>query len=463
MIMDKKCTIFYSWQSDIKVSRNFISDCLGRLEKKMKDIVLCNIDRDTQGLAGAPDIGDSIYEKIDKADIFIADVTIINHDYMGRKTPNPNVLIELGYAIKALGWERIILLYDKDFGEVEELPFDINHRRITSFTLDNFEQKAKPREYILDCITATIQILEQEHRLYGGTADTVKAQLALGQLIRTGLERMWLAFLGKKQLDEFELYNKIPPVSESQLALVEKAHDLLTEEQYHLANTILFHMKMSRIGNDEMYGWEFVDSLIPECFEGLYIEFIDNIWELPFESVLKKHVIELLNTLSFEKYFDYSEKRIHDGRVVFSTALNELYACDRNGKTLCEGRMEEIGFSGYKCTYDYDGEYVAGKKHGRGLEYCFVFHDVDSHFLLREGIWENDEFIEGKINGVLVEVVNGMTEFVQGAEGGIITQKDWELEMFLSSEEEDYRYVDVEFKDGEYSIVEGSMRDIPKG
>ena len=34
------------------------------------------IDRDTQGLAGAPDIGDSIYEKIDNADIFIADVTM---------------------------------------------------------------------------------------------------------------------------------------------------------------------------------------------------------------------------------------------------------------------------------------------------------------------------------------------------------------------------------------------------
>lgn len=69
----------------------------------MKDIVLCDIDRDTQGLAGAPDIGDSIYDKIDSADIFIADVTIINQDYAGRKTPNPNVLIELGYAIKALG------------------------------------------------------------------------------------------------------------------------------------------------------------------------------------------------------------------------------------------------------------------------------------------------------------------------------------------------------------------------
>lgn len=108
VIMNKKCTIFYSWQSDVKVSRNFISDCLDKLRKKISGIMFCDIDRDTQGLAGATDIGDSIYEKIDSADIFIADVTIINGNYVGRKTPNPNVMIELGYAIKSLGWDRII-------------------------------------------------------------------------------------------------------------------------------------------------------------------------------------------------------------------------------------------------------------------------------------------------------------------------------------------------------------------
>lgn len=90
-------------------------------------------------------------------------MTIINGDYAGRKTPNPNVMIELGYAIKSLGWDRIILLYDKDLGEIEELPFDINHRRITSFTLESCEEKARMRDYVLSCITATIQILEQEH------------------------------------------------------------------------------------------------------------------------------------------------------------------------------------------------------------------------------------------------------------------------------------------------------------
>lgn len=39
---------------------------------------MAEVDRDTEGIAGSPDIGDAIYSKIDKADIFVADVTIIN-------------------------------------------------------------------------------------------------------------------------------------------------------------------------------------------------------------------------------------------------------------------------------------------------------------------------------------------------------------------------------------------------
>ena len=456
--MTPKCTIFYSWQSDIKESRNFISDCLNKLEKKMKDIVLCEIDRDTQGLAGAPDIGDSIYEKIDSADIFIADVTIINHDYAGRKTPNPNVLIELGYAIKVLGWDRIVLLYDKDFGEIEELPFDINHRRITSFSLNGEEDKAKMRDYVSACITETIRILEQGHRLYGGSVETVKAQAALRSLIQTGLDRIWTAYVEREKDDGIDCYDEIPPVSEAQLALVEKAHGLLTEEQYQLANTILFHMRMSRIGSEDKDGWEFADQLVPKCFEDLCIEFAAEMWQLPFERILKKPVVDLLNALSFDIHVDYEEKRMQDGQVVLSTAVDELYICDNKGKTLCKGKIEEGRFSGYKCTYDYDGEYMMGKRHGRGKEYCMsVYDDIDWHFLVRDGIWENDKFIEGRINDVLATTVNDHVELVQGGDVDIVTKKDWEFDVILQSGAEDYQFVDVNLQDGQYTIIEKDM------
>lgn len=51
-----------------------------------------------------------------------------------KKSPNPNVLVELGYAVKTLGWERVICLCNTDFGK--EYPFDIAHNRITGFSLD---------------------------------------------------------------------------------------------------------------------------------------------------------------------------------------------------------------------------------------------------------------------------------------------------------------------------------------
>ena len=461
--MNKKCTIFYSWQSDVKVSRNFITDCLGRLGKKMKEIGLCEIDRDTQGLAGAPDIGDSIYEKIESADIFIADVTIINKDYAGRKTPNPNVLIELGYAIKALGWDRIILLYGKDFGEIEELPFDINHRRITSFSLDASEEKSVVREYILSCILKTIQILNQEHRLYGGSAESVNAQTSLRQLIMAGLEFVWLAYVEKKSGGDGELYDKMPPVSEAQFELLEKAHDLLDEKQYQLANEILFLMKMSRIGNEDMYGWEFAEQLVPVCFEDLCVEFADKMYELPLIQVIKESVVDLLNALSVDEYIDYNEKREKAGKVILSTLVDALYACGKDGQTLCDGRMEEGGFTGYKCTDHYIGEFVENQRHGKGVEYSMSMYCVESNYVVREGIWEAGCFVEGRVNGVLVEIVKGMPEFVQGPDGDVVTSADWEFRNILLYEEEDYHYVDAQLKDGVYSIIEGSMRCVPKG
>lgn len=98
-----------------------------------------------------------------------------------------------------------------------------------------------------------------------------------------------------------------------------------------------------------------------------------------------------------------------------------------------------------------------------GIEYCFSIYDLDSRFLVREGIWENDQFTEGRVNGVLTEIVNGIVEFVKGAEGKIITKHDWEFKVCLESEEQDYQYVDVNLKDGNYTIIEGSMRGVTKG
>ncbi|CAM3606867.1 TIR domain-containing protein [Zobellia roscoffensis] len=97
------------------------------------------MDKDTQKLAGSPNIVDSIFKKIKNSDIFICDVTIINNNliskiFNNKKTPNPNVLIELGYAINHLGWERIICVINNSICKIEDLPFDIKQNRISQYS-----------------------------------------------------------------------------------------------------------------------------------------------------------------------------------------------------------------------------------------------------------------------------------------------------------------------------------------
>ncbi|WP_333624271.1 TIR domain-containing protein [Sphingobacterium siyangense] len=143
--MKDKYTIFFSWQSDVGTNTKLIQKALDNAIKALKkgkinDIKLdINIDRDTKRKTGSPSISHTIFDKIDQCDVFICDVSLINNTFWNllskkRLTPNPNVLIELGYAIHKLGWDRIICMYNSDFGKPEDLPFDLRGHRISSFS-----------------------------------------------------------------------------------------------------------------------------------------------------------------------------------------------------------------------------------------------------------------------------------------------------------------------------------------
>lgn len=142
-------TIFFSWQSDLpnKTNRNLIENSIKLALKKMNQdsqySLITEIDRDTKGVLGSPDIVDSILTKIDKCSLFIADISIINSSLNGKRTPNPNVLFELGYAVKCLGWDRVICVFNSDFGDVSELPFDLRNRRILTYETSNISETRK--------------------------------------------------------------------------------------------------------------------------------------------------------------------------------------------------------------------------------------------------------------------------------------------------------------------------------
>jgi hypothetical protein len=133
--------IFYSWQSDLPnaCNRGFIQAALEEAVTKIAtdDTIAVEpvVDRDTLNVPGSPDIASTIFSKITGADIFVADVSIVARAQEMRPTPNPNVLIELGYALKALGHERIILVFNRSFGKAEDLPFDLRMRRVLVYEM----------------------------------------------------------------------------------------------------------------------------------------------------------------------------------------------------------------------------------------------------------------------------------------------------------------------------------------
>lgn len=51
-------------------------------------------------------------------------------------------MLELGYAAKKLGWENIICIYNTAFGEIDHLPFDLEHRRPMIYSLSQGEEKS---------------------------------------------------------------------------------------------------------------------------------------------------------------------------------------------------------------------------------------------------------------------------------------------------------------------------------
>ena len=94
------------------------------------------------GSPGAPDIASTIFKKIDKADVFVCDVSIVSKIEGGRPSPNPNVLIELGYALKALGQHRVTPVFNNAYGKIADLPFDLRGKRVIAYTLHLKEERS---------------------------------------------------------------------------------------------------------------------------------------------------------------------------------------------------------------------------------------------------------------------------------------------------------------------------------
>lgn len=134
-------TIFYAWQSDTqsKFNRFLIRDVLEHVSKGIRSDASVEdsprLDHDTLGISGTPEITSTIFSKIKRCAVFVADVTFVGASFSmppdgeRKRLPNPNVVLELGFASATVGWERIIAVMNEHYGPADQQIFDIKGRR----------------------------------------------------------------------------------------------------------------------------------------------------------------------------------------------------------------------------------------------------------------------------------------------------------------------------------------------
>jgi hypothetical protein len=161
--------IFWSWQSDTpgKTGRHFIRETLEEAiadlrqapeveeptEKERREELY--LDHDRKGVPGSPDLANVIFEKIENAAVFIADVTAVGQTFDGdKKLINSNVAIEYGHAHRALGDRSILMVQNLHYGSRDDLPFDLKH-------------KAGPIQYALAPNASKDQLATERARLRG--------------------------------------------------------------------------------------------------------------------------------------------------------------------------------------------------------------------------------------------------------------------------------------------------------
>ena len=138
--------VFFSWQSDLPETRNTVQGALERAVRNLNTArsleVELRVDQDAGGIAGWPEITQTILKKIEQCEIVVADITPVTGIHSGyRLSPNPNVMLELGYALATgLGRTRIICVVNSVYlpqGDLKHLPFDVRGSRPLTFSLSD--------------------------------------------------------------------------------------------------------------------------------------------------------------------------------------------------------------------------------------------------------------------------------------------------------------------------------------
>jgi hypothetical protein len=126
--------VFYAWQSDTfqKNNRFLIREALDLAAKSISEKssgCTVRIDSDTEGALGHVLVTETILKKIADCDAFVPDLTFVAETSGAKLVPNPNVLLEYGYARGVKSPSIMIPVMNIAYGSPDKLPFDMAHQR----------------------------------------------------------------------------------------------------------------------------------------------------------------------------------------------------------------------------------------------------------------------------------------------------------------------------------------------
>lgn len=470
--IQKQITMFYSWQSDLpnNKNRNLIQSSIDMAVKNLnKSAIAISADRDTAGKLGTPDIVETIFRKIDEADMFIADISIINPNAKTRRTPNPNVLLELGYAAKSLGWDRIICFINFEYGTHEDLPFDLRTRRIIPYSVARIE-KSQVRRNIASIIESTVKKLLGDNMLPAQNDEIKSNRRLLSSLLKRGIERAWDSYYQAEMdlIDDYTERNNFVAITNTHFEMIETIRQCLNQEQYFLLHEMFDLFQKMKSGTEDRYGWEYARIFIERYLEPLYLEYFPLMDRVNLENTLTEEALDLYNAL-----LDNTEKSVYTasrysgkGKLIFHSDRNYQKAYDKEGNLLCKLEMDDFGLiTGWKKTDKYIGEYKNGCRHGNGIEYDYDVNIDYEMFKKREGRWHNDKFIEGKVNDVIIYKDEDNEYSWESDEQGLPQTKAWmHLRDMLQNESpancRNYYFADMTLLNDEYEIVDDTLKPI---
>lgn len=328
--MKKK--IFYSWQSDLPNSTNraLIGDAAEKAAKTIRSDGSLEIEpvvvRDTQGHAGAPNIAETILSQIDTSDIFLADVSFIGK-LNKRLAPNPNVLVELGYAMKRLGRSKIILVMNTAMGSPDKLPFDLKMLRVVTYSA-TAETLVDARSGLRSVFQTAFETILSQATSYGNEeVDKLKSLMYEGKPGRLPSARHFSENIFKRLESKKPNYENIPDgqfPDDVLISSLDKTKEIVDEYASVVAEAAI-------CGDLEAY-YEL----------GRIFELIaDKYFVAPVNVIVDEKETDYYKTLAYEIYLLYLAPLVREGNYsLIKSVIEKPFKVTKN----YDGKPDEVFF-----------------------------------------------------------------------------------------------------------------------